>query len=155
MSDNPYKAVQAAAFSSEIGGVDPKLDRSVNMLRQTKPWVRFMSVIMFIGSGFMILGGLVMMIAIPTMGGPNPVFGLALGFVYIAMALIYIMPALFLWRYADRIALFVQDSSTDSLGSALEAQKSFWKFVGILMIVVMVLYAVLIVFTIVGTVASI
>ncbi len=65
------------------------------------------------------------------------------------MALIYIVPAIYLWRYADRIALFIQERSTGTLASALEAQKSFWKFVGILMLVVVAMYAVGIIIAIV------
>ena len=32
--------------------------RAVDLLRQTRPWSRFIAVMIFIGSGFMILGGL-------------------------------------------------------------------------------------------------
>ena len=148
MSDNPYQTPQVIAGSIDAGGADPKLERAVSMLRQTKPWVRFISVMMFIGSAFMVLGGLIMMISGAAGVGPAAGVGAVIGVVYIVMALFYIIPAVFLWRYADRIALFVQERSTGALASALEAQKSFWKFVGILMLVVMAIYAVIIVFTI-------
>ena len=133
MSDNPYQATQFMAVSSDGGGADPKLDRAVSMLHQTKPWVRFISVMMFIGSAFMVLGGLFMMVGSATGAFAGGGFSAVLGGVYIAMALFYIIPAVFLWKYADRIALFVRERSTGALASALEAQKSFWKFVGIMM----------------------
>ena len=70
------------------------------------------------------------------------------------MALFYIVPAFFLWRYADRIGLFVRDRSTGALASALEAQKSFWKFVGILTLVVLLLYAMGIIFVVLAGIAG-
>ena len=69
------------------------------------------------------------------------------------MALIYIFPAVFLWKYADRIAVFMRERSTGALASALEAQKSFWKFVGILTAVVLAIYAAIFVVAIWGVVA--
>lgn len=152
MSENPFQAPPVIVDSSG-GGADPTLDRSASMLLQTKPWVRFISIMMFIGSVFMVLAGIFMMVS-GAAGGP-PGVSVGVGVVYIAMASIYTIPAVFLWKYADRIALFVQERSTGTLASALEAQKSFWKFVGILMLVIMAIYAVIIVFAIVaGVVAS-
>lgn len=149
MSDNPYQATQFMAASSDGGAADPKLDRAASMLHQTKPWVRFISVMMLIGSAFMVLGGFVIIV-----GGAAGAIGASaiLGVVYIVMALCYIIPAVFLWKYADGIALFVRERSTGALASALESQKSFWKFVGIFMLVVMAIYAVIIVFVIAASV---
>jgi hypothetical protein len=152
MLDNPYRSAESIGVSNDVGGADANLYGAVNMLSQTKPWVRFISVVMFIGSAFMILAGVVMMAAPMAAGGAFSVWTIIFGVVYIAMAVFYIMPAVFLWRYADRIAMFVQEGTAGSLASALESQKSFWKFVGILTMVIMAVYAVAIVFTIVATI---
>lgn len=163
MSDNPYQASELAAVSGGGDGDDPKLERSANMLRQTKPWVRFISVMMFIGSAFMVLGGFFMMVSGAAGmggggGGPRAAFGgvsALIGVAYLVMAMFYIVPGVFLWRYADRIESFVQQRTTAALAAALEAQKSFWKFVGIMMLIVMVLYGAGIMFAIIaGVVAS-
>lgn len=138
MSDNPYQATNVMG-DMKVGGADPTLERAVTLLRQTKPWVRFISVITFIASAFMVLGGVFMMIG-SLEGGLSGVPA-AIGIVYVVMALLYIMPAIFLWNYANRIAVFVEERSTGTLAAALEAQKSFWKFVGILMLIVLVIYA--------------
>ena len=158
MSDNPYQSPQVMGVPSG-GGADPSLDRAVSMLRQTKPWVRFISVMMFIGSAFMVLGGLFMM-AIGAGGGaggagwPGAAFGVGLGVAYIVFALLYIVPAVFLWKYADRIAVFMRERSTGALASALESQKSFWKFVGILMLIMLVIYAGIFVLGIFGAIVG-
>jgi hypothetical protein len=113
--------------------------RAVEMLRQTVPWVRIMAILMFIGSGLMLLAGAAMFpvgLAVRGGGGP-PAF---LGCIYIPFALLYIVPALFLWRYAAHAKAFAITRHEQSLEEALQAQKSFWKFVAITALVVIGLY---------------
>lgn len=150
---NPYQAPMATTYSSDVGDSDPSLDRAADMLRQTKPWVRFISVMMFIASGFLVLGGLIMMVAGAAAKLPGG-FGAAFGFVYIVLAILYALPAVFLWKYADRISVFLRQRSPGKLASALEAQKSFWKLAGILMLIVLCMYAVIIVFAVLAGVAA-
>ena len=71
---------------------------TVEMLRQTKPWVRFLSIMGFIGAGLMILCGLIMGIA-GVAGGASEMFLLFI--FYPLLGLLYIFPALFLHRYAN------------------------------------------------------
>ena len=59
--DNPYQSPNIVTSASDIGDADGSLDRAANMLRQTKPWVRFISVMFFLGAVFLALAGLVMM----------------------------------------------------------------------------------------------
>jgi hypothetical protein len=68
---------------------------------------------------------------------------LVLGLVYIMIAILYIFAAMFLWMYADRITRFLRKRSPGKLTAALEAQKSFWKFVGIVTLIVLCIYAVI------------
>jgi hypothetical protein len=83
------------------------------MLSQTKPWVRLISVMMFIGSGFMVLAGLVIMVtggagAFAGGGAAMAGGGVFIGAIYVVMALFYIVPASFLWKYANGISVFLQ-----------------------------------------------
>lgn len=151
-SDNPYRSPEVVATPSDVGGSDPSLSSAAHMLRQTKPWVRFISVLMFIGSAFLALGGAIMMAA-GAAGGPR-VPGAFAGIVYVFMAILYVIPAVFLWRYADRIGSFMLHRTPGTLAHALEAQKSFWKFVGILTLIVLCIYATLAIFFIFGAIAT-
>ncbi len=151
-SDNPYQSPEAATKSSDVGGSDASMTRVADMLRQTKPWVRLISVLMLIGSAFMVFGGVAMM-AMGAAGMPG-MPGAILGLVYIVMAILYVVPAVYLWRYAGRIGSFLQQESIGSLASALEAQKSFWKFVGIVALIVLCIYAFIIVFAAIAGIAS-
>ena len=129
-------------------------EMSVDFLRQTKPWVTFLSVMGFIGSGFMLLGGIGMIIAgafAPSNGAFSPAL---LGVLYIPMAFLYIYPSLKLWGYSGAIGRLLQTRSTTDLEAALSQQKSFWKFAGILMIVMMAVYGLAIVGMVVGGLAA-
>ena len=74
---------------------------------------------------------------------------MAIGFVvFMLLAPVYIITAVFLKRYADRIESFVQERSLGTLAFALEAQKSYWKFSGIITLVSLAIAVVGIVATI-------
>lgn len=113
-------------------------------LRGTRPWVLFMSILMFIGAGFMVIGGL----GAIAMGGMRGMFNgpmaVVIGLAYIVMAAICGVMAYLLLAYAGAIKRFAFSQRSHDLEAALGAQKSFWKFVGILTIVVISLYLVVI-----------
>jgi hypothetical protein len=131
-----------APYGDDRAGVS---DAAVEMLRQTRPWVMFLSVMSFIGSGFMLLGGISMMALgalVPKGAGASPLPTAALGAVYLPMAFLYIYPALKLWSYGSAIGRLTTSRSSIDLEAALGQQKSFWKFAGITTIVLIALYIV-------------
>lgn len=136
MPTNPYQTPQLEVQATEKNQPDPKLTRSATALRQTKPWVRLISVFMFLGAGALIIGGGFIMIVGIANGNTTGIVGILYG----ALSLMYMIPATFLWKYANRIGMFLQDNTPGSLASALESQKSFWKFSGIMLIIVIVMY---------------
>jgi hypothetical protein len=142
-----------AATAQPGVGVSPN---SVELLRQTRPWVMFLSILMFIGSGFMLLGGIAMMGMGATLGGrgAGAFPGMILGAIYLPLAFVYIYPAVKLWSYASAIGRLNNSRMTEDLESALGHQKSFWKFCGILTIVLIALYIVFFLIAIVGGVMA-
>jgi hypothetical protein len=126
----------------------------VEHLRATKPWVRLISIIMFISVGLMFLGGLVMMLMPSPMGMGGGGFGALVGIIYIIMGGLYLAPAYFLHQYASSIGDFVQNGGDSALENALGNQKSFWRFVGILTLVVIVIYALVFLFAIFGAMSA-
>ena len=123
----------------------------LQQLAGTKPWVRFMAVLMFVGAGFMLLGALVALIAGGAMAASGKVPGFSAGMIsafailYALMALIYIYPALKLWRYANQIAMLLVSGSVLDLEGALNQQRAFWKFLGIMVLAVFAIYIVAII----------
>jgi hypothetical protein len=110
-------------------------------LDQTRPWVRFMSVATFAGAGLTMVMGLVML-AISMFGAAagsseapgalaSAVGGGLLALFYMALAVVYLAPGLYLSRYASAIKRLNARPSADGLEDTLKHQKSFWRFVGI------------------------
>ena len=114
------------------------------MLRKTRPWVRFISVLSSLLAALLFIGGVAIVAANLLMSDPpSRQFPIELGFAYLAMGLIYIGPALYLHRFASRIKELLAQRRESDLEAALKAQKSFWKLVGIMALVVLCLYVVL------------
>jgi hypothetical protein len=101
-------------------------------LQQTQPWVRFLAIMGFIAAAFMVLIGVTAGIAGAATGRLETI---GLMVVYPLLAVFYVFPSMFLLRYADRIRTFVASGLEQDLASALDAQRSFWKFAGIFTIV--------------------
>lgn len=136
MDPNPYESPSADPLGTNTavgGAVSPRV---VSELTGTKPWVRFLAVLAFLGAGFTILAGLGVSAAMMKQMGPGALF---IGVLYVLMGLIYIVPAIKLWKYGSAITQFQYSGSNDHLESALSAQRGFWKITGIMVIVGFVL----------------
>ncbi len=129
-------------------------------LAGTKPWVRFISVLMFIGAGLMLLLAVVMLFAggsifkTANLGAYEAGMGVGIAVGYAIFAFIYIYPALKLWKYASRIGALLSSSTILDLEGALNEQRSFWKFIGVMMLLVLILYAVIAVIAVIAMVSA-
>jgi len=150
---NPYSTPAANLYGSTSGGAGEVVAAStIALLSATKPWVRFLSVLMWIGVAFMLLAalgmGVVSMMGIAKQVKPGPLGGmefLVLAVIYGVMSFIYIYPAIKLWKYANRIGSLGATRSVADLDSALNEQRSFWKFIGVMTIIMLSLYVVAII----------
>jgi hypothetical protein len=139
-----------------IGGMVGLTPSAQQYLDETRPWVRFIAILTIVMAGFMLLGGLCLF-AFTVLGGlaAGDRFGIGarggaiggglLALVYVVMALVYLAPGTYLFRYASAIARLRATRSGGALEDALKHQKSFWRFVGILTVISFVLALVAIV----------
>ena len=74
-------------------------------------------------------------------GADNTCGAVGVGVVYLVFAFLYIYPSLRLWQYASSISLLEVQPNTFNLETALDRQRSFWKFVGIMITIMLVFYA--------------
>ena len=142
MSDNSYAAPKSDLTRS--GSIDASI--LIEPLAATKPWVRFLSILGFIFAGFMVLAGVIVMLggmaassALGDEAAGTGIAGTFLGVFYIVFSLMYFFPSLFLFKYASAIGRAIDSHSSDDIADALVSQKSFWKFAGIMGIVMIVL----------------
>ena len=131
---NPYGNSQALSTDAVSPGI-------IAQLAGTKPWVRFMSVLLWIAGGFMLLYivGILIFAAVMAGTGKSELQGVA-GFIGIG-AVIYgfftfmvIYPAIKLWKYGTKIGNAVASLSQSDVVEALAEQRRYWKFQGILVI---------------------
>lgn len=148
MTIDPYSSPATYDSSAGYASSTNVSQGVINQLAGTKPWVRFMSVLMFIGAGFMLLASLIMLVAggavaasAKSSGGVLPAGMMsAIAVLYAVIAAVYIYPALKLWKYASRIGSLIFTGATMDLEGALNEQRAFWKFIGIMMIAMFALY---------------
>jgi dolichol kinase len=74
-----------------------------------------------------------------TTKSPFPVW---LGLVYLPFGLMYVYPALKMWMYGSAIGRLVRSRAPTDLDAALGQQKSLWKFIGIVTVVLIAVYVV-------------
>lgn len=156
MEYNPYQpssaSVHGAAGTFQGGVLSQAI---ISQLLRTRPWVRLLSVMSFLGAGLMLIFGIIMLVAggagmASGMGSSSSSGAAALGggmmigmsMFYILIALLYIYPGLKLWKYANRITGFASTGAEVDLERALNEQRAFWKFAGISVIVMIALYIV-------------
>ena len=121
-------------YEDEPGGVTPKTKFA---LRDTRPWVLFLSILGFINAAGLLLGGLGALLSFMLV---SPVMGLLVGLTIMGSGLLSAIGPYFLFMYSVRIKEFVHTEQVGALEEALVAQKSFWKFTGGTVLAVMALY---------------
>jgi len=138
MSDQHYAPPQADLSSSNID-----ISSLLEPLRATKGWVRLCSIIGFIGCGFTVLAALLVMVGGSTfqtaMAG-QPGIGAGVGVAYLLFALLYFFPSLYLFKYASKIGNALESQNINDIADALEQQKSFWKFAGIVVLIMLIFF---------------
>lgn len=154
---NPYATPSANPYGSNPLSMEGSVAaETIAPLAGTKGWVQFMSILLWLGVGFMVIAGIGMAAAgtmvadtiaktQPTNPMANKAFVLAMGGLYLLMALFYVYPAIKLWAYGSRIGKLKNSLTTADLNAALHEQRRFWKFTGIMVIVMMSLYILVIV----------
>jgi hypothetical protein len=128
----PYAAPSMDTIPLTAAGLDK--------LRQTRPWVAFISIVMTVSCLLMLLLGAFGMYMASQKRSPE---ALGMFAVYVGMAVVYMIPAGYLRQYAGRIRQLLNAQSSEELEGALEAQKNFWRVVGILTAIVVAIYAVI------------
>lgn len=122
-----------------------ELDYVRDMLGTTAKWAKFMAIIGFIATGFMVLVGLIMMVvgnSLPTqdVGLMKMISGTFLGAIYLAVAAFYFFPSRYLYQYSDKLTLATHTKDETQLVLALDKNKSYFKFIGIATIVGVAFY---------------
>jgi len=128
---------------------------SKSYLLETAKWTKFIAIIGFIGIGFLVLAGVmfaalssVNFASIPGMENLGALGGTFVAIIYIVLALIYYFPVKYLYDFSVKVKEALAIVDPVKLEEALEKLKSHYKYIGILLIVVLCFYALIFVFAI-------
>ena len=138
-TDNPIEIIEASNELSLSRG-------SLSFLSEIARWTKFLSILMFIGIGFMVIIGFFAGSIFDKLGSVSqqpynmPFPGFMLGFIYIIMALIYFPPVLYLFNFSTKIKKALANKDNRVLENAFENLKSHYKYIGIFTIVFMGIY---------------
>lgn len=129
-------------------------DQMRSYIQEIARWANFLAIVGFIGLGFMVLGGLFASVMLTSMGselGGLGISGGLISLIYIVVALVAFIPLRYLFVYANKAKSALRSGSDAELTEAFMNLKSYFKFVGIMTIVAIGLYAVLLLFgTLIG-----
>jgi hypothetical protein len=116
-------------------------------LLETAKWCKFLAIAGFIGMGILVLLGLCISVGfsvfarISHVGFPMGIFG----FFYVLIAAIYFFPLNYMYRFSINLTRGINLNNQPSVTYGFENLKSLFKFMGILTIVVLSIYALAIV----------
>lgn len=121
-------------------------DQIRHNLMITAKWGKFLAILGYVMIGLLVIIGIVMMVTNFNMFeelGVRPAMGL-FGIIYWAIAAIYYFPVTYLYRFSNKIksGLILVDQT--HITNAFSNLKSFFKFTGIMMIVMLGIYVLVI-----------
>jgi len=112
-------------------------------------WGKFLSILGFAFVGLVVFGGIIMSLVFSLIPSSDldvfPVPAFLLGFLYLVIGLVYFFPIFYLFRFSFSIDQALRLNDQDKLAKSFHFLKAHYRFIGIFIVVVMVLYAVLLV----------
>lgn len=133
-----------------------------SFIYESSKWTKFLAIVGFVFTGFMILLSFsvgAIMSSMNSMVGAqnNPYAAMGTGFLTVLLlvtAAIYFYPSFILFKFSNAAKQAVLYGDQDSLSIAMGKLKSFFKFWGILLIVLLGFYALAIVTAIIGAIGA-
>lgn len=118
---------------------DISIDSTTSIyLKGAAKWAKFLAIIGFIFTGFVALASLFAGGIYSTMFrsmGLGSGFGVLVTIVYLAGALLYFFPCLYLYNFASKAQAALQANDQNGITESFRNLKRFFKFVGILTII--------------------
>lgn len=123
-------------------------------LKETAKWARFLAIVGFVLTGVIVLAALFAgsLLGALSASAPElaffPTAGITITYLFVAG--LYFFPCLFLLQSSSKLTQALQSGSNEDLTLAFEKLKNFFRFVGIMTLVIISLYALMLVFLVLG-----
>lgn len=119
-------------------------------LKESGTWGRFLAIVGFVMIGLIVVVGLFAGALLGELGAPMGISGGFFSVIYLLIGVFYFFPTWYLFKFATNARDAIARKDAQALTTSLENLKSMFKFMGILMIVILGLYAIVIVFGLAG-----
>lgn len=133
------------------------LNESLGYLNETRKWTGFLAILGFIFTGLMVIMGFSIGTIFSKFGNdqiPTPFPSYLFGIIYLFFGLIYFFPILYLYRFSAAAKRGLNTTSSNELNNAFKNLKAHFRYVGIMMIIVLAIYAVGLIFLMIGGLES-
>lgn len=126
---------------------------AISYIKESAKWSRFLGILGFIGVGLLVLLAIFMAAMMSNVNSgfmpfPPAMFSL----IYLVMAALYFMPVYYLYNYGVKMNKALNERNQNLLNEGFGNLKSHHKFLGISAIVVLSLYALIIIFGVIGAI---
>lgn len=127
------------------GAISPQI---ISAMAQTRPWVNLVSILWMVFVGL----GALLQFAGMALGG---IIGIIGGLPALAILGLYFYTAYLLFSYGQKIQIFLRRKGPLEFQKALDAQRIFWKTVGIIMLVSLVLAVLMVILIVILVIAGV
>jgi hypothetical protein len=132
---------------------------SYGFLGEVAKWAKFLSILGFISIALMVIASFFMGAAMATMGNVDlstvAYFKWLFPVIYIIIAIVYVFPIYYLYKFSINTRSALDSGNTDLLTDAFRYLKSHYKFLGIMMIIVLCIYGIALVGGIIVGIAAV
>lgn len=123
-------------------------DRMKSILAETAKWAKFLAIVGFIWLGLMAILGLfagsMIAMMMSSMGGMSGGPAMGGGFItitFLFFVVLYFFPILYLYQFASGAQKALASGSDSQIEVAFDALRKHYRFIGILMIIILAFYA--------------
>lgn len=143
---------------SEIEEFELRLNESAKgFLKETAKWAYFLSILGYIGISFIVLAAIFAGAVFAFIGNLSremnnfgAMGGSFISALYLIIAAFYFFPVYYLNKFASNAKIALKDNDSKSLTASFEYLKSHYKFMGIMALIVLSLYALIMMFAVIS-----
>jgi len=136
----------------EVNNFELQLDQSAKQsLADASKWAHFLAIVGFIGIGITLAISFILGVTLFAMSDDRIIrtiagefYGIFTCFCYFVIAALYYFPVLALYKFSKNTKKALEDSDSGALVTSFRYLKSHFKYIGILMLSIMILYGFLI-----------
>lgn len=129
-------------------------ESSKSFLRETAKWANFLAIVGYVFLGLIVIMALFMGTALASLSAAGGIGGGVITIIYLAIAALYFFPIYFLQRFAANMKNAFDHNDNEALTEGFNFLKKHYKFIGILMIVMISFYVLIFFIALIGGLAA-